>query len=202
MVFEFGTIGQAYALALFLIVAAFRATVTAVDRDRLPLPAAAGFLSCAAANATLLTAPVAPVLLLWMFVYNRTGSRWTKVGAFMAGGAIPFLPLAWFFVQSPRLTLFSVFEYNFYYRYLNWEGAVEHDIGVMLAWIDSSQALLLVLLAAAGLLFVWKRRPWDRGRRAEFYLCAWLAALWRSIFRAATPTSNDTTCLPCPSWRF
>jgi hypothetical protein len=176
MVFEFGTVGQAYALALFLIVAAFRATVAAVDRGRLLLPAAAGFLSCAAANATLLTAPVAPVLLLWALIYNRAGNRWAKLGAFMAGGAIPFLPLAWFFIQSPRQTLFNVIEYNLYYRRLNWEGATEHDIGVLLSWIDSSQALLLLLLAAAGLWFVWKRSQLEGGRRAEFYLCAWLAA--------------------------
>jgi hypothetical protein len=47
---------------------------------------------------------------------------------------------------------------------------------VMLSWIDSAQALLLVLLASAGLHFVWKRSQWKRGRRAEFYLCAWLVA--------------------------
>jgi hypothetical protein len=176
MVFEFGTVGQAYGLALFLIVAAYRAAVAGVDRDSLLLPAAAGFLSCAAANATLLTAPVAPLLLLWMLVYNQRGNRWGKLAGFVAGAVIPFLPLAWLFAQSPRLTLFSVFEYNFYYRRLSWEGATEHDIDVMLSWIDSSQALILLLLAVGGLLFVWKRSQWERGRRAEFYLCAWLAA--------------------------
>jgi hypothetical protein len=176
MVFEYGTIGQAYALALFLIVAAFRATVAGVEREGLLLPAAAGFFACAAANATLLTAPVAPMLLLWLFIYNHAGSRWMKLGAFGGGGATACLPLAWFFAQSSRLTLFNVFEYNFYYRRLNWEGATEHDIDVMLSWIDSSQGLLLLLLAVGGLLFVWRRSQWERGRRAEFYLCAWLAA--------------------------
>jgi hypothetical protein len=175
MVFGFGTIGQAYGLALFLIVAAFRTTVASVQSDRLLPAATAGFLSCAAANATLLTAPVAPVVLLWILMYNHAGSRRAKAGAFLAGGAIPFLPLAWFFVHSPRLTLFNVIEYNLLYRRLNWEGATEHDIDVMLSWIDSSQALVLVLLAAGGLLFVWKGSDWERARRAEFYLCAWLA---------------------------
>jgi len=176
MVFEFGTIGQAYALALFLIVAAFRMTVVAVDRHSLVLPAAAALFACAAANATLLTAPVAPVLLLWMLIYNRAGNRWIKLGAFAVGGAIASLPLAWLFMQSPRRTLFNVFEYNLYYRRLGWEGATEHDIGVMLTWIDSSQALVLVLLATAGFLFVWKRSQWALELRAELYLCAWLAA--------------------------
>ena len=176
MVFEFGTIGQAYALALFLIVAAFRASVVTVERHSLLLPATAGFLACAAANATLLTAPVAPVLLLWILIYNRAGNRWTKLVSFGVGSTIACLPLAWFFAQSPRQTLFNVIEYNLFYRRLNWEGATEHDIGVMLSWIDSSQALLLLLLAATGLLYVWQRQPWGRRQRAEFYLCGWLAA--------------------------
>jgi len=176
MVFEFGTVGQAYGLCFFLIVAAYRAAVACVKRDGLLLPAAAGFLSCAAANATLLTAPVAPLLLLWILIYNQFGHRWSKLGGFLAGGTVSFLPLAWFFARSPRLTLFNVFEYNFYYRRLSWEGATEHDIDVMLSWIDSSQALILLLLAVGGLLFVWKRSQWKREQRAEFYLCAWLAA--------------------------
>jgi hypothetical protein len=175
-VFAFGTIGQAYALALFLIVAAYCAAVAGVGRAGLLPALAGGFLSCAAANATLLTAPVAPLLLVWMFIYNQAGNRWAKAAAFLGGAAIPCLPLAWLFAQSPRLTLFSVFEYNFYYRHLDWEGAMEHDIDVMLAWIDSSQAFMLLLLAAAGLLFVWRRSQWTRAQRAEFYLCAWLAA--------------------------
>ena len=75
-VVEFGAIAQAYALCLFLIVTAFLLTVAAVDRERPWSAAAAGFLASAAANATLLTAPVAPVLLVWMLFCNRAGSRW------------------------------------------------------------------------------------------------------------------------------
>ena len=47
-VVEFGTVGQAYGLCLFLIVAAFRASIAAVDRKGWFLAAAAGFLSGAA----------------------------------------------------------------------------------------------------------------------------------------------------------
>ena len=47
LIVQFGTIGQAYAFCLFLIVAAFRATISAVDRQGLLLPALAGFLSSA-----------------------------------------------------------------------------------------------------------------------------------------------------------
>jgi hypothetical protein len=45
--------------------------------------------------------------------------------------------------------------------------------------------LLLGLLAAAGLLFTAFRSQWERARRAEFYLCGWLAlALWAHISSA------------------
>jgi hypothetical protein len=175
-VFEFGTIGQAYGLALFLIVAAFRLTVQAVAGDRLLHPAVAGFLACAAANSTLLTAPVAPVLLIWMLAENRTGNRWTKAAAFVAAGAIACGPLAWLFVRGPRLTMFNIIQYHLFYRRVQWESATAHDIGVMTAWLDSSQAFLLGLLAVGGLLFVARSSRWERAQRAEFYLCGWLAA--------------------------
>src|SRR5262249_38543514 len=113
---------------------------------------------------------------LWMLIYNGKGNRWAKLGAFVGGALIPCLPLAWFFAQSPRLTLFSVFEYNYYFRHLDWEGALQHDIDVMLSWFDSAQSFVLVMLAAGGLLFVKMRSRWERSRRAEFYLCAWLTA--------------------------
>src|ERR1700686_2882628 len=73
MVVEFGVVGQAYGLALFLIVAAFRSAVLAVERGSALLSGLAGFLSAAAAGSTLLTAPVAPVLLLWILFYSRPG---------------------------------------------------------------------------------------------------------------------------------
>jgi hypothetical protein len=176
MVFEFGTVGQAYALCLFSIVAAFRLTVAAVERDRLLLAAGAGFLASTAANASLLTAPVAPLLLVWMMLYNQVGNRWAKLAAYLAGALIPCGPLVRLFILSPRHTIFCVLDYNMKYRYLSWDGALAHDIGVMLSWIDQSQALALILLGGFGLLFVMRQSGWKRAVRAEFYLCAWLAA--------------------------
>jgi hypothetical protein len=175
LVFEFGTIGQAYGLALCLIVVAYRSTVAAVERNGLLPAIAAGFLASAATNATLLTAPVAPLLFLWMLLYHQSGRRWTKAAAFLGGGAIPCLPLIWFFLQSPRQTIFNIFEYHFFYRLLDWEGAMQHDREVLLSWIDSAQALTLILLAIVGLWYVMRLSGWERSRRAEFYLCAWIA---------------------------
>ncbi|HLY16784.1 MAG TPA: hypothetical protein VKR61_06145 [Bryobacteraceae bacterium] len=198
VVVEFGTIGQAYALCLFLIVGAFRLTVAAVDRAGAGLAAGAGFLACAAANSSLLTAPVAPVLLLWMLWANRAGRAWVKLMAFAAGGAVACAPLAWLFAHGPRQTIFNVLEYNMRYRQRHWEGAVEHNIDQWSAWLDSPQALMLGLLAAAGVLFVWKQSGWDGARRREFYLCGWLAVALMAHISTAVPTFTRYYLLAAP----
>jgi hypothetical protein len=185
IVLYFGTIGQAYGLCLFLIVAAFRLSILCVDRRNLILPACAGFLAAAAAESSMLTAPVGPVLLVWILIQNRAGARMAKLAAFLAGSAIGFLPLLWLFVKSPQQVLFSVILYNLRYRQVAWSSAIRHDLELMASWIDSSQALLLGLLAIAGLLFIAYRSLWDHARKAEFYLCGWLAlALWAQISSA------------------
>jgi hypothetical protein len=185
IVFYFGTIGQAYGLCLFLLVAAFRLSILAVDRKGPLLPGCAGFLAGAGAMSSLLTAPVGPVLLIWILIHNRAGSRLAKFAAFLVGSAMAFQPLLWLFVKSPRQVYFSVIQYHLLYRQVGWPGAIRHDLEVMASSIDSSQALLLGLLAAAGLLFIVFRSQWDRPRRAEFYLCGWLAlALWAQISSA------------------
>src|SRR5215472_10565058 len=50
----FGTIGQAYAVGLLLVVLAFRLTVAAVDRDRKMFAGLAGLFAGAATGSTLL----------------------------------------------------------------------------------------------------------------------------------------------------
>jgi 4-amino-4-deoxy-L-arabinose transferase-like glycosyltransferase len=198
MVVQFGTIGQAYGLCLFLIVAAFRFSIVAVERKNLLWPAGAGFLASAAAMSSLLTMPVAPVLAVWMLIHNRAGNRWNKFAGFIAGAAIPLLPLLWLFAVSPRQVIFGVIQYNLLYRQVHWEGAIRHDLEVMVSWLDSSQALMLGLLAAAGLLFIHFRSGWDRERRAEFYLCAWLAAGVAAIIGSAHPTFERYFLLTVP----
>ncbi|MBI4877156.1 MAG: hypothetical protein HY822_21185 [Acidobacteria bacterium] len=188
VIVEFGTIAQAYGLCLFLIVAAFRLSVLAVHRKGLLLAGSAGCLAGAAAASSLLTASVAPVLVLWMLFYNRAGSRRAKLAAFLAGVAIPFLPLLRLFAMGPRQVFFGVIEYNLFHRELQWETATSHNVDVMLSWIDCSHALLLGLLAAAGLLFIAFRSEWDRRQRAEFYLCGWLALALGIHISTAHPT--------------
>jgi hypothetical protein len=185
LIVQYGTIGQAYGLALFLIVAAFRITVNSVDAKGV-LPAFfAGLLSSCAAGATLLTAPVCPVLGLWALVMNRAGSRWKKAAAFVAAAVIPFLPVAWLFSKGPQQTWFNIIQYNLLFRQVEWAGAIGHDLGVWSSWLNSAQALMAGLLGVAGLLFIRFRSDWTKAQRAEFHLCGWLAlALWVHISTA------------------
>ena len=197
-VIEFGTIAQAYALCLFLIVSAFLLVLAAVARHRVWYSAAAGFLAAAAANSSLLTAPVAPVLLVWMLVCNRAGSRWAKLAAFLAGAAVSCIPLAWLFAHGPRQTIFNVLQYNLLYRQRDWEGAWSHNFAEWFAWVGSPQALTIGLLALAGLWFVCKRSSWDRAVRREYYLCAWLALALIAHISTAAPTFRRYYLLAVP----
>ena len=173
-VFVIGPVGQAYGICLFGIAAAFRAAVRAVEDDRIVFAGAAGLFASAAANSSLLTAPVPIVLLIWIALNSRAGSRGGKIAAFLGGGAVACIPLAWLFVHGPRQTIFSLLEYQGRYRQVDWPDAIAHDVGVLLSPLDSGQALVLGLLAVGGLVFA-RKAPWDRAARAGFYLCAWLA---------------------------
>jgi hypothetical protein len=198
LIVQYCTIGQAYALSLFLIVLAFRATIVAVDRGGFLLPAVAGLCSAAAAGATLLSAPVCPVLALWMAFQNRLGNRWKKLAVFVAAAVIPFLPVVYLFAKGPRQTFFNIIQYNLVFRQVEWSGAIPHDIGVMLSWLHSAQALLAGLLALAGLLFIRFQSGWPQPRRAEFYLCGWLALALGVHISSAHPTFQRYYLLALP----
>ena len=182
---QYGPIGQAYGLALFLVVAAYRVAIVSIDREGIALSAAAGLLSAAAAGATQLTSPICPILAVWMLVENRNGNRWRKLAAFILAAAIPMLPVAWLFAQGPQQAFFNILQYNLIFRQVEWPGAIGHDIGVMLSWLHSAQALLMGLLALGGLLSV---RRWPQPQRAESFLCAWLALGVGAFVSSAHPT--------------
>ena len=183
-VFEHGAIGQAYGMCLFATVAAFRAALAAKHRDGPWLPALAGFLAGVAAASSLLSAAAAPVLLLWFGL----GKRWKKAAAFLAGGLVPFLPTLWLFARAPQQTLFNLFEYHLHYRIANWPDATQHDFEVLISWLDSGHALLLILLTAAGLAFIRAGHDWREGVRAEFYLCAAMALAIAAEVSSTHPT--------------
>ncbi|HEY6345260.1 MAG TPA: hypothetical protein VIY49_27510 [Bryobacteraceae bacterium] len=184
----FGPVGQAYALGLFLIVAAFRLTVAAVERERKLFAGLAGFCSGAAAGSTLLTAFAGPVLLAWMSFCSPKGKRLSRALPFLGGFAVAWLPLAWLFIQSPGRFIFDVFRYHMFFRRSGWPGATRHDLEMFTSWIDSPEALILGILTAAGLWFIVRKSGWEPRLRREFYLCGWLALALGLYVSTAHPT--------------
>ena len=196
-VVEFGAIAQAYGLCLLAIVAAFWFATMAVDRETFFTAFASGLTAGIAMGSSLLTAPVAPILILWILLCNRAGSRLKKFVAFLAGGIVAFLPILRLFAEGPRQSLFSMIQYHLYYRQVDWPGAIRHDLETMAGLINFPQGLLLCLLGLAGLLFVYYRSGWDRARKQEFYLCALTADRHRRVpFARFTPPSRAISCSP------
>jgi len=188
MVFIYGPLAQAYGICLFTLVVAFRIAIRAVDRSGPLWPAAVGFFAGAAAASSLLLVAATPVLLAWMMFYNRAGSRGIKFCAFVVGTVIPFAPVIWLFWQGPQQAWFNLVQYHLFFRELYWPETTRHDLEVLTSWIDSGQALLIGLLALSGLLYIARRSQWPASMKANFYLCAWLAAALAVEVGRAHPT--------------
>ena len=197
-VVEFGTIGQAYGFCLFMSVAAFRLAVIAIERRRWLVPFAAGLFAGAANAGSLLSAPLSLVLLAWILIADRTGPRWTKGAAFVLGLVPPFAPLIALFIEAPRQTFFDVVRYHMFYRQVHWKQAGLNNLEVVTSWINSVQALLLILLGAAALWFLVRTCPWTPQRRAEFYLCAWLTVVMAGYLATPNPTFSRYFLLTVP----
>ncbi len=188
MVFLYGSLAQPYGMGLFTSVLAFRISVHAVGRSGAWSSAATGLLAGIAASSSLLTAAVAPVLLAWVMVYNRKGSRWRKFLAFSAAALIPFAPAFWLLWLGPRESWFNLVQYHATFRRLYWPHTTSHDLDVLTSWINSGPALVLGLLAVFGLLYVARGSQWPQPLKAEFYLCAWLALGIAAELGIAHPT--------------
>lgn len=188
VVVQFGTVAQAYGIAMFLGAAAFRLTLLAASQSSVWVSAWAGVVASAAAGCTLLTAPIIPVLLVWLWFYNLTGDRWRKSLAYVAGCVPPFIPVVILFLKAPQQTIFNVVTYQALFRRVNWAGATTHDIDVFTAWLQSTPALLLLFFGVAGFLFLRHAPDWNRQRIAEFRLCAYLSAALILYIATAHPT--------------
>lgn len=195
IVAAYGPLAQAYGICLFLSLIAFRAAVLAVGHRGLSLAALTGFAASAAAACSLLTAPVAPVLFLWLVLCNRAGSRIAKLFAFAAAAIVPWIPVFRLAALGPQQTWFNLVQYHTQYRKIYWENTTSHDVEILTTWIDSGQALTLILLAICGLLFIKYRGHWPP---AEYYLCACLALALGAEAATAHPTFSRYFLLAAP----
>src|SRR5215472_14986231 len=175
-----------------------RLAVVAVERAKWWLAAAAGAFAGVGAASSLLSAPVGPVLLVWVWRSNRAGSRWMKAGAFAVGATVPVLPILWLFLQSPWVVWFNVARYHLYYRVVYWPHPLGHDLQMVTGWLNDSQSLLMGLLGVFGVVYIARRSAWGRERRAEFYLCGWLALGMATEIAFAHPTFSRYFCLLAP----
>ncbi len=188
VVIAFGPVAQAYGSGMFLAFAAFRVAVKSVDRTTVWLTFCAALLAGAAAGSTLLAAPVPPVLLIWILVENRAGSRSAKFVAFSLGAIIPFAPEIWLLLRAPKQTFFNVVQYQALFRRVNWGDVGSHDFDVFTDWTVSAETLLLGLLGLIGIFFIAKRSDWSRTLRGEFYLAGWIALALGVYIGTAHPT--------------
>ena len=198
MVVQFGPLGQAYGMCLFTSVCAFRFAVVAIDRRAGWVAAAAGAFAGIAAASSLLSAMVAPVLLVWILWHNRAGNRSIKAIAFVAGTALPFLAVFRLFVRSPWVVWFNVARYQLHFREIYWPDPLSHDIETLTAWVNEPQSLLTGLLSLFAVVFIARCSGWKPERRAEFYLCAWLALGIAAELAFAHPTFPRYFCLLAP----
>jgi len=186
---QFGPIAQAYAICAFTLTAAFIFATDAVQKPQVWCSVAAGLsIGCGAAS-SLLIAPAAPVILLWLWFKNVVGSRSVKAAAFLVGSAIPFAPVVWLFVQGPHQTWFNIVTYQAMFRRADWkpDTAFSHDFDVLTGWYDSGQILLLCSCALAAVLFF--RRHKEFGRfRSEFWLALWMSLSLVAYIATAHPT--------------
>lgn len=194
-VLEYGPIAQAYGFAMFMTAAAFRASVAAVERPAWSMAALAGLAAGAAVSATMLATLAGPVFLLWILVYNQSGSRLAKFAGFSAGALAALSPIAYLFAKAPRQAWFNLVQYQLKYRRVDWPGAGVHDVDVLTAWTNRTQHLILILLTLAAVALLRRMAKhdrdtaavppetsssraapgWDRRERAPFVLCLWVA---------------------------
>jgi hypothetical protein len=196
-VVAYGTVAQAYGSSLFLTVAGLRLAMAAIRRGSLWLIFAAALCAGASAACSLLTAAAVPVILVWC-VYENKSTRVKTTAAFVAGSIVPFLPVARLAIEGPRQVFFNLVQYQTLYRATKWEGASEHDFEVLFSVSGTPAALMLILLAAAGLWFVSRNTDWGRSLCSEFYLSTAVALAICAELAAAHPTFERYFMLATP----
>lgn len=203
VVMQFGPAGQAYALCLLAIVAAFRAAVRAIQSAGIWFALLAGLLAGVANGSSLLTAPVTPVLLWWLWFFNRSGSRRAKAAAFAGGFLVPLIPVIRLYMLAPAQTLFNVVRYQALFRRVNWGDANLRDFDALTSWLTSPDALMLAALAAGAVIFLLRQAKEEvpslvKTVRTDFWLAGALALALGGFIATAHPTFERYFILTVP----
>ena len=195
VVVQYACAGQAYAICIMLLTAAFRFATDAIHKPSAWLALLAGVSAGAAVGSSMLTAPAPLVLLLWLWFRNRAGSRLLKSAVYLLGCALPFSPVIWLYIRAPRQTLFNVVQYQALFRRVNWGDATLRDFDTLTGWLASPDALILVVLCLAALLFLRSR---SNIKRDEFYLAGAIALALIVFIACAHPTFERYFILAVP----
>lgn len=188
-VISFGTVALPYGFCLFFTVAAFVLVTESVDQPGSRFAFAAGVCTATAAAAYLLTAPIIPVLFVWMMLHNRQGSRRNKCVLYLIGLAIPFVPLLLLGVRGPQKVWAELVQYHLFHR-------SGRDLGVwfnlkeIAGWFISIQGLVLVVLAAVAVSSTKWRDRFDKRLGPELYLLIALVFALCCMISVARPTSS------------
>ena len=169
-------LGMPSALFLSLIVGAFLVTVSGW---KLPYRAFwAGLLSSAAFGVSLLSAPVAPILLAWLLWHAGRNRRWKTFLWFAVGGGISALPLVWLFFQAPAQMGFDTVAYQLWWRSTGLILPGKPLIKIASELLHSPQGVVLLLLSLGGVFFVFSTMRGEGSRlKSELRLCIILAVV-------------------------
>ncbi len=102
------------------------------------------------------------------------------------------------FFKAPAVVWFNLAQYHLEYRQAYWPHSLSHDLETVTGWISEPQSLLMGLLAIFGVVYIARRSEWTHERRAEFYLCGWLAMAMAAELALAHPTFPRYFCLLAP----
>jgi hypothetical protein len=185
----FGTVALPYGFCLFFAVAAFVLITESVDQKGNMFAFAAGACAAIASAAYLLTAPIVPLLFVWMILNNRKGTRGRKCAWYLVGLAIPFLPLLWLVVRSPHQVWFDLVEYHLFHR-AGRDLDVWFNLREIAGWFVSIQGVILVGLAALAFFSTRWRDKFDKRLRPELHLLFALVLALCILISIARPTSS------------
>lgn len=192
-----GGVSQAYGACLLLSMASFRLAVRRTKRSTLHM-LASGLCAGAAAQSSMLTAPLVAVLLFWILFGGESDQQFKRSLYYLAGVAIASVPLVLLAINSPRQALFNVFEYHMFHRQLEFDNVAKMNAQQVISWLDSSQGTLLLVLSLFGLLASRRVEP-GIGGKSELTLCTWMGgSLFLYLSIVVRPTFSQYFVLVAP----